>query len=44
MIFLREKEEENNVIFYSFMHSLIDSYMCPDWGLNMQPWCMGMML
>ena len=30
--------------FYSLMHSLVDSCMCPDWGSNSQPWHMGTML
>ena len=43
MILERETERERNIdlLFCLFMHPLVDSYMCPDQGLNLQPWCMG---
>ena len=35
---LREKEENSiDSLFYLLMHSLVDSYMCPEWGSNRQP-------
>ena len=38
----REGERERNMdLSHLFMHSPVDSYMCPDWGLNPQPWCIG---
>ena len=41
-----EKGEETDIGFllYPSVHSLVDSCMCPDWGLNLQPWHLGMML
>ena len=32
------KERNINLLFHLFMHSLVASCMCPDWGLNLQPW------
>ena len=42
----RRKESERNInmLFHLFMHSVADSYMCPDQGSNLQPWCTGTML
>ena len=35
----RDGEREGNIdLFHLFVHSLVDSYMCPDQGLNPQPW------
>ena len=33
----REKESQRDIdlLFYSFMHSLADSCMCPAWGSNL---------
>ena len=39
-----EREREIDLLFYLFMRSLIASYMCPDQGLNLQLWWIGMML
>ena len=39
----RERERERGInLFHLFMHSLVASCMCPDWGSNSQPWCIGM--
>ena len=38
-----ERERESD-LFSLFMHSLVDSYMCPDQGLNPHPWPIGTML
>ena len=42
----REREREGNIdlLFYLFMHSLVDSCMCPDLGWKPQLWCTGTML
>ena len=36
---LRERERERlreiTLLFHLFMHSLIASYMCPNWGLTL---------
>ena len=36
-----EKARERNIdlFFHLFMYSLVASCMCPDWRLNLQPWC-----
>ena len=34
-------QRDVNVLFHLFMHSLADSCVCPDWGSNPQPWCIG---
>ena len=39
-----ERERERDLLFHLLMHSLVDSYMCPDQGLNPQPWCIRMTL
>ena len=49
LLILRDRETERQretVICYStyFMLSLVDSYICPDQGSNLQPWHMGTML
>ena len=31
-------ERNVDLLFYFFMHSLVDAYMCPDRGSNPQPW------
>ena len=31
----RERERDH-ALFHRFMHSLVDSCMCPDWGSNLQ--------
>ena len=33
----RGEKERNINLFLLFMHSLVDSCMCPDWGSNSQP-------
>lgn len=45
----REKERDidrgrNINFFYSFMYSLVSSYMCPVQGSNLQPWTIRMAL
>ena len=39
-----ERETEINLPFHLFMHSLVDSCLCPDQGPNPQTWWIGMML
>ena len=34
----QERERDINLLFHLFMHLLVDSCMCPDWGSNLQPW------
>ena len=42
---LRERERERNIdLLFFFVHSLVDSCMCPDGGLNPQSWHIGMTL
>ena len=42
---LREREERNiDLLLHLFMHSLFDSSVFPDQGLNPQPWCIRTML
>ena len=36
----RERERED-LLFHLFMHWLVDFYMCPDPGSNLQPWPVG---
>ena len=31
------RERETGLLFHIFIHSLVDSYMCPDLGSNLQP-------
>ena len=38
----RERDIDSNLLFHLFMHLLVDSYMCPDQGLNLRPWHIGM--
>ena len=40
----RQRERNADLLSHLFMHSPIASRMCPDWGLNLQPWCTGIML
>ena len=35
------RERKINLLFHSFMHSLVESCMCPDLGLEPQPWRIG---
>ena len=48
LIDFRERERKGNInlLFHLlvFMYFLVNSCMCPDRGLNPQPWCIGMML
>ena len=37
----REGERDLNLLFHLFIHSLVDSCMCPDRGLNRQLWRIG---
>ena len=37
-------DRERNINLLLFMHSLVDSCMCSDWGLNLQPWPIDMVL
>ena len=37
----RERERNIDWLFHLFMHSLVASYMCPDWGSNWQPCVLG---
>ena len=34
----RERERDISLLSHIFMYSLVDSYMCPDQGSNLQPW------
>ena len=45
-IYLLERERERSIdlLFHLFIHSLVDSCMCPDQGSNTQPWHIGTML
>ena len=40
----RKKETDRqtsiNLLLHPFVHSLVDSCMCPDWRLNLQLWSM----
>ena len=40
----RRERERNINLFHLFMHSLVESYICPEWGSNLQTWPMRMML
>ena len=33
-----ERERNIEMLFHSFIHLFVGSHMCPDWGLNPQPW------
>ena len=44
MTFERETERDISLLFAPFMRSLVDSCMCPDWELGLQPWRTGVML
>ena len=38
----RERERERHrLVFHLFMHTLVDSCVCPDWGPNMPSWTIG---
>ena len=39
-----EERENADLLFHLFMHSLVDSCMCCEWGSNMQPWHIRTML
>ena len=34
----KREAEKNDLLFHLLMHSFAGSCMCPDWGLNPQPW------
>ena len=36
-----ERERNVDALFCLFMHSLVDSCMCPDQRQNPKPWCIG---
>ena len=38
------RERETDLLLHLFIHSLVDSWMCPDWDSNPQPWQIGMMV
>ena len=38
------REKNIHLFFHLFMHSLVDSCICPDWELNWQACCSGVML
>ena len=40
----RERGVDVNLLFYLFMHSLVDSCILLGWVFNLQPWCIRMML
>ena len=40
----RQRERNLDLLFHLFMHLLVDSFMCPDQGSNLQPWCIWTML
>lgn len=37
----KRERETLDLLFHLFTHSLVDSCMCSDWGLNPQPFCIG---
>ena len=37
----RKRERETPFSFHLFMHSMVASYIGPDWRLNLQPWRIG---
>ena len=37
----RQTDIDIDSLFPLFVHSLVDSCLCPDWGSNPQPWCIG---
>ena len=39
-----DRQTDINLLFNSFMHSLVASCMCPDWRSTLQPWRIGMTL
>ena len=39
-----KRQRNIDLLFHLFMHLLVDSCMCPDRGLNPQPWCTGTVL
>ena len=41
LILERERERNTDLLFHLFMHSLVDSCMCPDQRQNPKPWCIG---
>ena len=36
----RERDRNISLLFCLFMHSLVGSHICSDWGWNPQPWCL----
>ena len=43
-IIRRGRERNIDLLFHLFIHSLVDSCMCPDQELNLQPWYIQMTL
>lgn len=41
LILERENKRDTDLLFHSFIHSLVDSYMYPDPVLNSQCWHIG---
>ena len=33
-----ERDQSFDLVSHFLMHSLVASYMCPEWKLNLQPW------
>ena len=40
-LFFKERKRNINLLFHSFMHSLVDSCRCLWPGIEPKPWCMG---
>ena len=40
----RGEQRERELLFHLFMHSLVNSCVCPDWRLDLQNWYIGVML
>ena len=36
-----DREREIYLLFHLFIYSLVNSCLCADWGLNLQPWHIG---
>ena len=43
-MFIDFRERGINLSFHLLMHLLLDACLCPHWGLNLQPWCIGTVL
>lgn len=37
-------ERNISLLLYPCVHSLVDQCMCPSWGLNLNPWCIAVVL